>query len=281
MSSFRREIVDVQLADQFLRRNPLKLYGLLLAVMLTYTSAFAADDPFVGTWVYNIQKSPKPTIRYAIKDLGGDRYALTGSTGTTVEIKADGVSIKTSAGATVSFKKLDDYDWEMVRDDGQKMVRTYNISPDDKTLTLHDVFTGNPGENFETTTKYARLSPGHNILGEWQSVSMEEKANDQGLKLIIAPFETDGLSFSVPAQKHLSEMKFDGKMYLDNGAGDTRGHSSSGKRVNDHLLEIDDQVNGKLEDHGELKVSDDGKTLTVVTKLANSSAVFTMVWDKQ
>jgi hypothetical protein len=259
----------------------LRLYCLLLAGVLSCSSLFAATDPFVGTWVYNAQKSPKPTIRYAIKDLGNDRYSLTGSTGVTVEIKADGVAITTPAGATVSFKRLDNHSWEMDRNDGQKMVRIYSISPDDKTLTLTDVFVGATGDNYETTTKYARLSPGKNIFGEWQSVSMEERLFGEGIRLIIAPFDTDGLSFSVPSDKHLNEMKFDGKIYADSGAGDTKGHSSSGKRVNDHVLEIDDQVNGKPEDHGELKVSDDGKTLTVVTTVPNSSAVFTMVWDKQ
>jgi hypothetical protein len=241
---------------------------------------FAATDPFVGTWVYNAQKSPKPTIKYAIKDLGDERYALTGSTGTTVEIKADGISIK-APGATVSFKKLDEHDWEMVRDDGRKMVRTYNISADDKTLTLHDVFTGDEGNKSETITKYARLSPGNSIFGEWQSVSMEEKESGEALKLIVTSFGTDGLSFSVPTYKHLSEMRFDGKVYADTGAGDAKGHSSSGKRVNDHLLEIEDQINGKPEYSEELKVSDDGKTLTIVSRSANSSAVFTEVWDKQ
>jgi hypothetical protein len=53
----------------------LRLYGLLLTGILTSTSLFAQNDPFVGTWVYDAQKSPKPTIKYAIKDLGGDRYA--------------------------------------------------------------------------------------------------------------------------------------------------------------------------------------------------------------
>lgn len=259
----------------------MKLYGILLAGLLTSTSAFAASDPFIGTWVYNIQKSPRPTIRYAIKDLGGDRYSLTGSTGTTIEIKADGVSIKTTAGATVSFSKLDGHNWKMVRDDGQKMLRTYNISPDDKTLTLHDIFTGDPGENYETTTKYARLSPGNSIFGEWQSVSMEAKASDEGLKLVIAPFQTDGLSFSIPAQKHQNAMNFDGKLYIDSGDGDTKHHTSSGKRINDRLLQIDGQVDGKSEESQELKVSDDGKLLTIVSRVPNSSAVFTMVWDKQ
>jgi len=254
----------------------------LLAGILTSTSLLAQTDPFIGTWVYNAEKSPKPTIKYAIKDLGGDRYALTGSTGTTTEVKADGVSIKTHAGATVSFEKLDDHDWKMIRDDGQKMVRTYNISADDKTLTLHDVFSGaGQGDNYELTTKYARLSPGKSIFGEWQSVSMEEKATDEGLQLIITPFGGDGLSFSVPAHKHLSEMKFDGKAYPDSGPGDTQGESSTGKRLSDHALQIDGQVKGKPEDSEEFKVSDDGKTLTIVSKPAGSTAVFTMVWDKK
>ncbi len=259
----------------------MRLYSLLLLGISTCTSVFAATDPFVGTWVYNAQKSPKPTIKYAIKDLGGERYSLTGSTGVTVEVKADGVSIKTTAGATVSFRKLDEHDWEMVRDDGQKMVRTYNISPDDQTLTLHDVFNDNPGGNYETTTKYARIAPGKSIFGEWQSVSMEEKTVGEGLKLIINSFGADGLSFSVPAHKHLSEIKFDGKVYADSGAGDTQGESSSGKRISNDVLQIDGQVKGEPENSEEFKLSDNGKTLTIVSKPAKSGAVFTTVWDKE
>ncbi|MGB9416602.1 MAG: hypothetical protein WCB58_09815, partial [Acidobacteriaceae bacterium] len=114
-----------------------------------------------------------------------------------------------------------------------------------------------------------------------QSDSLEEKTSGAALKLIITPFGTNGLSFSVPATKNLSEMKFDGKVYADSGAGDAKGHSSSGKRVNDHLLEVEDQINGKPEYNEDLKVSDDGKTLTIVSRSANSSAVFTEVWDKQ
>ncbi len=263
------------------QRNPLKNHGLLIAGILASCSVFAASDPFVGTWVYNAQKSPHPTIKYAIKDLGNNRYALTGSTGVTVKIKADGVPIESPSGTTVSFKKLDEHDWKMIRNDEQEMVRTYNISMDEKTLTLHDVFSGDAGNNAETTVKYARLAPGRGICGEWQSVSLEEKTSGEALKLIITPFERHGLSFSMPAEKHLSEMKFDGKAYVDRGAGDAKGRSSSGKRINDHVLEIERQVKGKPEESEEFKVSHDGKTLTIVSRIAKSSAVFTMVWDKQ
>ena len=256
-------------------------YGLLIAGLLAGNMFAAASDPFVGTWIYNAQKSPHPTIKYTIKDLGVNRYALTGSTGVTVEIKADGVPIESPSGTTVSFQKLDEHDWKMIRDDGQKMVRTYNLSTDEKTLTLHDVFSGDAGNIYETTVKYARLAPGRGICGEWQSVSFEEKTSGEALKLIILPFETYGLSFSAPAEKHLTEMKFDGKAYVDSGAGDTKGASSSGKRINDYVLEIERQVKGEPDASEEFKVSHDGKTLTIVSRIAKSSAVFTMVWDKQ
>lgn len=244
-------------------------------------SAFAATDPFVGTWVYNPQKSPKPTIKYTIKSLGREGYSLTGSTGTTVDIKADGVPIKTDTGATVSFKKLDEHDWEMARDDGEKLVRTYNISPDDKTLTLHDVYAGTPGNGYEATTRYARIGPGESIFGEWQSTSIEEKMHGEESKLVITPYAGDGLSFEIPARKHLSQMKFDGRLYADSGVGDRKGNSSSGKRVSAYVLDIDSQVNGRLDEREEFTVSHDGKTLTTVSRAANSTAVFTYVWDKR
>jgi hypothetical protein len=249
--------------------------------MFMCTSAFDANDPFLGTWVYNTQKSPKPTIKYTIKSLGGGLYSLTGSTGVTVDIKADGIPIKTTTGATVSFRKLDDHDWEMGRDDGQKMLRTYNISPDDKTLMLHDVFSGNAGDNYQTTTKYARIGPGKGILGEWQSTSIEEKMHGENPKLVITPYAGDGLSFNIPGRKHVSQVKFDGKLYADSGTGDMKGNSSSGKRVSDYVLEIDSQTNGRLEVREGFEVSNDGKTLTIVSRGANSTAVFTEVWDKQ
>ncbi len=259
----------------------MRLSALLLAGVFTCAAAFAATDPFVGTWVYNAQKSPKPTIKYTIKYLGDNRYALTGSTGVTLEITADGKSIKTSTGTTVSFKKLDDREWKMVRVYGEKMVRTFSISPDGKELTLVDLFTDKTGDNYELTTKYARLSPGESIFGEWQSISMEERTMGEPLKLIIRPFETDGLSFSIPAHKHLSKMKFDGKMYDDRGAGDPAGRSSSGTRISDHLLKIDSRLNNEPEETAELMVSDDGKTLTIARKMSKSTATFTMVWDRR
>ncbi len=76
-------------------------------------------------------------------------------------------------------------------------------------------------------------------------------------------------------------MNFDGKAYFDEGPGDPKGLSTSGKRVSARLLELEGQNNGKPDDKEEFRVSDDGKTLTIVSKPVNSSVVFTTMWDRQ
>jgi hypothetical protein len=72
--------------------------SVMVATVLAGASAFAAD-PVVGTWVWNEQKTPRLTIKYPIEDLGGNRFALTGSTGQRLTIKADGVTIDSPFGA--------------------------------------------------------------------------------------------------------------------------------------------------------------------------------------
>jgi hypothetical protein len=259
----------------------MRLFGFFLAALFSTSGLVAASNPFVGTWVYNAEKSPKPTITYGIKDLGGDRYALTGSSGETTEIKADGISIKSPSGATVSFRKLDDHTWQMDRVDFRTMKRTYTVSTDDKTLQLVDAFTAKDGGTEKTTTTYTRTSPGKSIFGEWKSVSMEDKISGPPEKLIIAPYEKDGLSFTFSSDKHRTDMKFDGKQYFEIAPDGTKGDSSSGKRISDHLIQTQDQVKGKPDSNSEYKVSDDGKTLTIVNKSIKTNAVFTSVWDKE
>jgi hypothetical protein len=259
----------------------MKLFSLFLAVLFATPGLAAASDPFVGTWIYNADKSPTPTITYGIKDLGGDRYALTGSSGETTQIKADGVSIKSPSGATVSFKKLDDHTWQMDRVDSRTMKRTYTVSSDDKTLQLVDVFTATDGGQETTTTVYTRTSPGKSLFGEWKSVSLKDKVSGPPEKLVIESYGTDGLSLTSTSTKHRTEMQFDGKQYFDIAPDGTKGDSSSGKRISDHVIQMQDQANGKPDSNNEFKVSDDGKTLTIVSKSIKTSAVFTSVWDKE
>jgi hypothetical protein len=76
-------------------------------------------------------------------------------------------------------------------------------------------------------------------------------------------------------------MRFDGKQYFDIAPDGSKGDSSSGKRISDRVIEMKSQTKGRPDSTDEYKVSDDGKTLTIISKSIKTSAVFTSVWDKQ
>ena len=261
--------------------NSMRVLSTFLAVLFATSGLTTSSDPFVGTWVYNAEKSPKPTITYGIRDLGGDRYALTGSSGETTTIRADGVSIKSPSGATVSFRKLDDHTWQMDRVDSRTMRRTYTLSSDDKTLELVDFFTATDGGKEKTTTVYVRTGPGKSIFGDWKSVSLDDKVSGPPEKLIIAPYGRNGLSLTSTSNRHRTDMQFDGKQYFDIAPDGTKNDSASGKRISDHLIEMQNQVKGKPDGISEFRVADDGKTLTIVFKSVKTTASFTSVWDRE
>lgn len=258
----------------------MRLNVLLLIVTLATAGSAVAQDPFMGTWVYNAKKSPKPTITYGIKDLGDDRYALTGSTGETTEIRADGAPIKSPSGATVSFKKLNDHTWQMDRVEGRTLLRTYSVSPDDKTLTLVDMYTAPDGSHEKTTTTYARTGPGKSLYGDWRSISMEdETSGDESFTL--APYGKTGFTLTTSGNKRRTDLELDGKQYPDKNPDSSRPESMSGKRLDARHIHIEDQVEGKPDSTEDYEVSEDGKTLTIVSTALKTSAKFTSVFDKK
>jgi len=159
-------------------------------------------------------------------------------------------------------------------------MRTLSVSADDKTLTLVDVYTFVDGSGRKDMTKYARLSPGKGLFGASQSVSEDSQETGKPLKLVIEPFGKEGLSFVSPDYDRL-DMNFDGKSYSAKGPGITKPSTASGKRISTNLIQIENQEDGKLEETTEYRISEDGKTMTIVVRPAASPAVFTNVYDRQ
>jgi hypothetical protein len=262
------------------------LYRFILAAATTClalpSASAQSSDPFIGIWRYNAEKSPQPTITYSIRDLGGERYALTGSSGETTEIKADGHPIKSPSGDTVSFSKLDDHTWHMDRTSDNQLARTYTVSPDDSTLTLTDLFSAAQSTALQekTVTQYHRTSPGKSIYGSWKSFAMTDTVSVPP-SLSIRPFGADGISLILDRQEYRTDLRFDGKPYPQTGPDGPTGTVTIGKRVSPTHLHLEDQRKGKLEERDEFELSPDGKTLTIVGRPANAPTVFTSLWDRQ
>ncbi len=76
-------------------------------------------------------------------------------------------------------------------------------------------------------------------------------------------------------------MKFDGKDYPETGPNVAPGSASSGHRVNEHTLELTDKVQGQVIDTMQLKVSADGKTLTLTYREKGQSKPLVFVYQRK
>jgi hypothetical protein len=254
--------------------------GGVFCVGILVGTGIAAADPFVGTWVYNLTKSPKPTITFTIRDLGENRISLTGSTNRTIILKAGGKPVRAPGAGTVSLKKISETTWEEIRADPDRLVRTFSVSPDDKVMTLVDIYAFVDGTERKDITRYSRLSQGKGLFGEWRSIFVQRQQSGGSLKLIIQPYSQNGLSISFPGYSRV-DMNLDGKMYPIKGPGILRPTASEGERASPRFLRLETQIDGKLDDREEYRVSDGGKTLTIISRPATSSAVFRNVYDRQ
>jgi hypothetical protein len=85
---------------------------------------------------------------------------------------------------------------------------------------------------------------------------------DSTFLLKIQPYERDGLSIIIPAQNQTENVEFDGKDHPN---------VASGRRVNEHTLEIEKKSKGKLTGTQQIKLSSDHKTLTLTVYTAGRS----------
>ncbi len=150
----------------------------ILILLVAAACAFAADDPFLGLWKCNFQKSrttvasppPQPvsmTLRY---EKEGDRFRITAEA-----VTADGQSQRTERtvrygdaelprtpnsppGDVVINRRLDRKTEEIVykRDGKVTSVITRIVSQDGKTLTYTAKTTGDDGKPNETIIVYER-----------------------------------------------------------------------------------------------------------------------------
>jgi hypothetical protein len=100
-------------------------------------------------------------------------------------------------------------------------------------------------------------------------------------ELEIQLYQGDGLALLLPAEHSARKMKFDGKDYPDQGAEVAPGSASSGRRVNDHTLEITDKVDGRTTDTRRITLSPDLNTLTMTVQQTGHSIPDILVFNRE
>ncbi|HEX7361224.1 MAG TPA: hypothetical protein VF283_12105 [Bryobacteraceae bacterium] len=244
---------------------------------LASTSAWAADDPFVGTWK-GTQYGGAGQVQQ-IKNLGGNKYQLIYGDNH-LELIADGKERPYKFGGTY-LARQDSPDQCVItrKHDGQvTSVDTWTLSDGDRQWNSKTKGTRPDGSSFTSEATRTRIGAGSGFAGKWK---VKNATFSSAPVMIIKPYGNDGLSFRWPRDKEHQDIKFDGKDYPGLGPRVAHGITSSAKRTGEHTIQATDKLNGKVTDTHELKVSEDGRTLTDTIHVQGEQKPFVNVWEKQ
>ena len=246
----------------------------LMLAGMTVGTTWAAESPFIGEWKLNSSMSRMPD-EMKIVSKGDNTYAFDFGVGAET-IVADGTPQPGYAGTMLSVRAEGRDTWIVERRQAGRLViqATWKLSKDGRTLA--DFFRQfmPDGSTLSMDYVYQRSGEGSGIAGDWQSI---KETMNSPLVLQVREYQGDGLSFVTPLLQETQSARLDGKDYPDGGSGS----SCSIRRVDEHTLEMTDKVGGKVSDTREIRVSADGKRLTVTVHSAGRSQTEVRVFDRQ
>ena len=251
---------------------------MLVVYLVGGIASAAAEDPMVGDWKLNPAKS-KLTDEMKVADLGGNKYSFDLGGGDPEIAVADGTDQPGHFGTTIAVIVGGPDKWTFVRKKGGKMQVTgvWTLSEDGSTLTDHYTSVRPSGETATSDYVYDRRGGGQGFAGNWVSRSTQVNS---ALVIKVQAWEGDGLSFITPGAAGTKNVKFDGKDYSNVGAS-VDGLTAAARRTNERTLELTDKLSGKVIDTQDVKVSDDGKTMTMTIHIPRRSEPNVQVFDKQ
>jgi hypothetical protein len=240
--------------------------------------AWAVDDPMVGNWKLNSQKS---TIfdEMKVTSLGSNQYAFDFGGGHPESIVADGTDQPGLGGTTLAVTEVGSDEWKVVRkkDARVELIGIWTLSQDGS--TLRDDYSEFDGAGKVTTHViylYARKGGGPGFASDWVSTSQQM---DTPYVVQVRPYEADGLSIVHPSEGVTDNVKFDGKDYPSPGS--RADALTSAQRVNERTIEMTFKVGGKVVATQEVGVSEDGKTLTMTVHSTGRSEPNVLVFERE
>ena len=258
-------------------RNPMLQRALVLLPLacLAAGAAWGADDPMVGDWKLNPQKSTL-IDEMKVASLGGNKYSFDLGGGSPETIAVDGTDQPGIAGTTLAVTAVSADEWRVVRKKNGSVEVTgiWTLSKDG--ATLHDDFTGisDNGNTIHLVYLYARRGGGPGFAGDWVSTSTQV---DTVYVVQVRPYEGDGLSIIYTSEGATRNLKFDGMDYPNPGSKTV----SSAQRVNERTIELTNKRDGKVVGTQKISVSEDGKTLMMTIHPAERSEPNVLVFERE
>src|ERR1700684_2201489 len=149
---------------------------LCIVAVATSAAAAFAQNPFLGTWKINHEKShlTGDVVEFSPAPGGAIKYTAEDRSYT---FKTDGKEYTGATGAQNTWKKIDDSNYERsaTRNGVPLGTTTYKISSDGKTLVTEDTGTSPSGKSFDDTTTYSRVSGTKGLMGSWKDTDVKIK----------------------------------------------------------------------------------------------------------
>jgi hypothetical protein len=250
----------------------------LLMAMVTAATA-VAQNPFVGTWKLNQEKS----------QLAGDTLKFGPAEGEAIELKAGGVTYSfrvdgknyaMPSGNIAIWRQTSPSSWttEYRKTDGKLLSSdNWKLSTDDKTLSVTTSGVKADGDLYTDTTEYERTAGTSGLMGAWKSTQVKLSSPDD---FSIQESGLDRLILKVPAMKITCEASWDGKDVAVQGPDLPTGLRVAFSRTGPFSFRLVQKLNGSVVSSSVYTVSDDRATMTEVGG-APGDPPATMLWEKQ
>jgi hypothetical protein len=251
---------------------------LALVTGLLGSTARAADDPMIGDWKLNPQKSTLTDVM-KVGSLGDNKYSFDFGGGDPEIAVADGTDQPGHFGIMIAVSINAPNKWTVVRKKDGKVLVTgvWTLSRDSSTLNDHFTATRANGDSTSLDYVYKRRGGGSGFVGTW--VSSSEQVNSV-VVLKVRTWDGDGLSFISQGGGGTKNVKFDGQDHANVGAV-VEGMTASAQRLNERKMEITDKIGGKVRDTQEISVSPAGNTLTITVHIPGRNEPNIQVFERE
>lgn len=221
---------------------------LLVFAFVVVAASWAVDDPFVGEWKLDPSKSQIPD-QMKVESVGGNKYAFDfGGGAETIVVDGTDQPSQVYAGDTLAVG-VEGATWKVIRKRNGKLMLTaiWSLSKDGAELTDHFTAFNADQSPYQLNQVYRRKAGGAGFAGTWVRTSLETV--NYMVVLQLRPFEQGGLSIVDAGSQ------FTGNMDLP---------ATQVRRPDEHTLQLlRKKKDGELADFLQLKLSPDGKTLTI------------------
>ncbi len=254
-----------------------RAYLLLPLACLAVGAVWATDDPMIGDWKLNPQKS-KLTDEMKVTSLAGNKYSFDFGGGPPETIVVDGTDQPGNSGTTFAVTVVGPDEWRAVRKkDGRVQIRgIWKLSKNGNTLYDDFTFYSDNSRITHLGYVYQRRGGGSGFAGDWVSTSEQV---DTVYVVQVRSYQGDGLSIISLSEGVTKNVKFDGKDYPNAGSG--MNVVSSVRRLNQRTVELTDKSGGKVVDTQEISISEDGKTLTMTVHTPGRSDPEMLVFERR